>query len=293
MAQFERHEDNYDPDADRTDCGWLMWKAWGGREGIEWAQDKLEEFEQAREMGDTDFRHDCGGLTLTDIAQDSLEPWEHAFLEAHEKVAEADSNGHILGLFSESETPEFVKSRIRDAIRDGALFSSFDEIASGDLMELRETYADQLTDDTWTIDSLSETLEQQFGVDPDYADTQARTEVQAVLNRGREIGYEEQGFDDDEFYWSGSLGNRTTDTCKYLIAGTSADLERPEAFSGLDRPNGTNPFEGGTPMPKDELKEHIQTVARADPAFDTTPREWTPHIQCRKTFVRYVEGMAE
>jgi hypothetical protein len=48
MAQFARHEDNYDPDADRTDCGWMMWKAWGGTEGIEWAQRKMDLVEQVK-----------------------------------------------------------------------------------------------------------------------------------------------------------------------------------------------------------------------------------------------------
>lgn len=47
MSAFERHRDNKDRGEDGdADCGWMMWKAWGGDEGIEWAQRKLEELDK-------------------------------------------------------------------------------------------------------------------------------------------------------------------------------------------------------------------------------------------------------
>jgi hypothetical protein len=51
MASFARHEDNSDmsDEEGRADCGWMMFKAWGGDEGIEWAQDKLDELEDDTE----------------------------------------------------------------------------------------------------------------------------------------------------------------------------------------------------------------------------------------------------
>lgn len=42
MASFERHRQNSKGDP-KKDCGALMWLAWGGSEGIEWAQNKLKE----------------------------------------------------------------------------------------------------------------------------------------------------------------------------------------------------------------------------------------------------------
>jgi hypothetical protein len=42
MAGFERHRQNSDK-ALGDGCGRLMWLAWGGDEGIEWAQRKLEQ----------------------------------------------------------------------------------------------------------------------------------------------------------------------------------------------------------------------------------------------------------
>ena len=42
MAAFERHRQNSDKELG-DGCGRLMWLAWGGNEGIEWAQRKLEQ----------------------------------------------------------------------------------------------------------------------------------------------------------------------------------------------------------------------------------------------------------
>lgn len=42
MAAFERHRQNSQKELG-DGCGRLMWLAWGGDEGIEWAQRKLEQ----------------------------------------------------------------------------------------------------------------------------------------------------------------------------------------------------------------------------------------------------------
>jgi hypothetical protein len=45
MAAFERHRQNSDKELG-DGCGRLMWLAWGGDEGIEWAQRKLEQIDK-------------------------------------------------------------------------------------------------------------------------------------------------------------------------------------------------------------------------------------------------------
>lgn len=45
MASFERHRQNSQGDP-KEDCGALMWLAWGGTEGIEWAQRKLKQIDE-------------------------------------------------------------------------------------------------------------------------------------------------------------------------------------------------------------------------------------------------------
>jgi len=46
MASFKRHQQNKDVPYDEG-CGGLMWDAWGGTEGIEWAIRKLEQIDNA------------------------------------------------------------------------------------------------------------------------------------------------------------------------------------------------------------------------------------------------------
>lgn len=47
MASFERHRENSKGDP-KNDCGALMWLAWGGDEGVAWAQRKLEEIDKQK-----------------------------------------------------------------------------------------------------------------------------------------------------------------------------------------------------------------------------------------------------
>jgi hypothetical protein len=47
MSSFERHRDNSKGDP-KTDCGALMWLAWGGDEGIAWAKRKLEQIDNEK-----------------------------------------------------------------------------------------------------------------------------------------------------------------------------------------------------------------------------------------------------
>jgi hypothetical protein len=48
MSAFNRHRQNSDmsDEEGEADCGWMMWKAWGGDEGVDWASEKLDEIEE-------------------------------------------------------------------------------------------------------------------------------------------------------------------------------------------------------------------------------------------------------
>jgi len=56
MASFERHRQNKDVPYEEG-CGGLMWDAWGGTEGIEWAQKKLDQIEKEK-MSSQKFQTD-------------------------------------------------------------------------------------------------------------------------------------------------------------------------------------------------------------------------------------------
>jgi len=47
MSSFERHRENSKGDP-KNDCGALMWLAWGGDEGVSWAQRKLTEIDKQK-----------------------------------------------------------------------------------------------------------------------------------------------------------------------------------------------------------------------------------------------------
>lgn len=49
MAAFERHRQNSQKELG-DGCGRLMWLAWGGDEGIEWAQRKLEQIDRGTDL---------------------------------------------------------------------------------------------------------------------------------------------------------------------------------------------------------------------------------------------------
>lgn len=78
MSQFARHEDNSEMDDEegRADCGWMMWKAWGGDEGIEWAERTVDRMEEA----DQSDKLDTATLDTSDLDADVLDEFvdEHS-----------------------------------------------------------------------------------------------------------------------------------------------------------------------------------------------------------------------
>jgi hypothetical protein len=108
MAQFARHESNYDPEASREDCGWLMWKAWGGHEGIEWAQDKMDEVEAVK-------GEEYAVQTLTRHLKDEAEDLEDACWDGYVAVGlKPDPNGSgdmVPDCVPEDEVEQSVRER--------------------------------------------------------------------------------------------------------------------------------------------------------------------------------------
>ncbi|WLW38151.1 hypothetical protein [Halorubrum tailed virus BLv36] len=290
MSAFERFEEDKDQGEEgRADCGWMAWKAWGGDEGIAWADSKMDELEAARENSAVhNHAHRCG-FHLSDVDLSGLEPWEKELSKLHEQIHTADSSKQLAG-FTERSLPEFVVERLRGAILNGAIFSDIESVGANDLSGFRTFMAESLTEDGWTIDELTGEL-QEF--QPDISDSRAesviRTEAGNVIREAREDGYAENfDLDKERFYWVGSLDpDRTTLACQWLIAGDSQ--VSGTGFDTMGNFSGTNPNEGGEPVSLSRLKELIQEANKRDPELDHDARELTPHINCRKQWVRYVE----
>lgn len=273
MSAFERFEDDKEQgDEGRADCGWMAWKAWGGDEGIRWADSKQEELEEARENaelsdGDTDFRNS--------VETDGWQAWEHTLYELHQQAFEADGDVRLAN-FTERALPDFVKDRLQESIMQGAIFSQFDTLVENDIMQLREFMTEELTqNDGWTTDSIAGRLmDLESELSRQEAEVIARSETASVVNSAREQGYKEQGMEDERFAWVGSLDDRTTEACRWLI-------------------EKTNPKHGGEPVPLDELKELIAEAPTHDPEMDDNlarPDDFVVHPQERKTFTRQVDG---
>jgi len=225
----------------------------------------------SRQFPDTELTH--AHLRPEEMA--AADEWDRYMLHTHSSIFEAGSSVRFL-TFSFDSAPQFVKDRIRDAILGGALFSDFDGISGAALTELRQLFADKLTEDGWTIDEMrDELMEFSDGLSQAEAERIARTETASVVNSARETGYREKGIIGERFYWSGVLDDRTTEACRWLV-------------------RRTNPFEGGTPVPLEELQELIDEAPSHDSnmANDLArPQDFVVHPNERKTFVRYVEGM--
>jgi hypothetical protein len=133
---------------------------------------------------------------------------------------------------------------------------------------------DSLDDDGWTIDGVTENIQNVADIDRDRAENIARTEVASTVNTARAEGYKETGMvEGEKFYWTGSLDDRTTDACRWLI-------------------NKTNPNHGGSPVSLEKLQDLIEEAPTHDDDMQddlARPDNYLVHPSERKTYVRHVE----
>ena len=246
---------------------------------------------EAARLSDGDSGNcNCGSRELA--ARDrheEHEEWELALMDLESKVYDVSTDRQLFSM-SETATPEFVKERIEDAIMGGVVFSQFETLDNDAIMDFRLKLVEDLQSDRWTIDGVADRIMELPGVENrQQAERIARTETGNVLREARKSGYEEKGQLDSQFYWSGNLDDRETPMCAWLIAGDSA-AQQAASREGESWPStgfeGTNPFEGGNPVPMDELEDLIERAADLDPTYELDARRLTPHINCRKSFVR-------
>jgi hypothetical protein len=92
MAAFARHAQHKDVPYDEG-CGGLMYDAWGGDEGIAWAQRKLEQIDREKEeMAKHGCKKDKDGKCKK-APQGYSEEEKLAIIE----FAENDENGYYIG----------------------------------------------------------------------------------------------------------------------------------------------------------------------------------------------------
>ena len=223
------------------------------------------------------FTHRCLGEGVTDQELQHAPEWDRPLLEMYRGVTDPNSDpDRALVSFAASGTPEFVLERIREAIMGGALFSDFEDVPSSELMDFRQEFADALGTDNFTLDDVTDRVMDFADVDRADAERIARTETSAALNSARERGYEERGEGDELFYWTGASpgDDRQTEACEWLITQT-------------------NPFEGGTPRPMDELRDMLAEAPTHDDDMQNDlarPGSWVVHPNERSTFAKAPPG---
>lgn len=176
-------------------------------------------------------------------------------------------------LIAASDVPDMVQSNLREAIWGGSLFSDIESIDSSQRTELQEFMVETLDASGWTTDELAEKIEE-LGVDPQRAETIARSETAAAVNSAREDGYADRGLDDEpQFQWVGVDDNRTTEACTWLKEQTNPDF-------------------GGRPVTLKELQDLIAEAPRHDPEMSADlarPSTYVVHPNERHTYTRFVE----
>lgn len=227
--------------------------------------DREEVIRRAREGRLTEGRALSRFLFQDSVSNASITKEELVWGRLYSEVLWADDSRSLFE-FDPEEVPQFVVDRLREALRAGALFTEFESIPAWASSQVGETLLDSLeTGHGWSVNSLTENLQSMaLGLTEHEAEAIARTETQALVAKARELGYEEEfDLEEERFKWVGPDDRRTTDACDWIKKQVPAEGVSLAA-----------------------LKDLVQEAPSHDPKLDTEAREWTPHINCRHTFVR-------
>ena len=124
MASFKRHQQHKDVPYDEG-CGGIMWDAWGGDAGVEWAIKKLEQIDKKNMAKKKKYYSDDEHDHHFHFTQEMMETL-HEEGELEVKVEEDDKEMLILFTYGEQESEEYTpeeEEEIKDKFED-----YFDEV---------------------------------------------------------------------------------------------------------------------------------------------------------------------
>ena len=119
MASFKRHQQHKDVPYDEG-CGGIMWDAWGGDAGIEWAIRKLEQIDKKNMAKKRKYYSDDEHDHHFHFTQEMMETLHHDG-ELEVKVEEDDKEMLILFTYGEQESEEYTpeeEEEIKDKFED-------------------------------------------------------------------------------------------------------------------------------------------------------------------------------
>jgi len=173
MASFKRHQQNKDVPYDEG-CGGLMWDAWGGDAGVEWAIRKLKQIDRQRfQIDDEEQRIISGVLMLADTPiyrNDGVQEYYVVFTA--QTIAEivqkffSKSYQNNVNLMHDSgqqlEGLTMFESWLKDSKRGVRALKGFDDVPEGSWFASYKVYDDE----TWEKIKSGEVLG--FSVEGDF-----------------------------------------------------------------------------------------------------------------------------
>jgi len=173
------------------------------------------------------------------------------FLEKEIEEIEKQENANLIFKQKPSFLIEAMKQVLWDKVYEGFTKRKSREINNILLRGAAEN---------WSEKRLMDELVRKFGMDEAQAEGIVRTEMHELKSKAREIAYKMADPEGEAKYkWINPLDSRTTKVCKELV-------ERTKNGVTLDR-----------------LKELVKEVASK---YGFKAREFTPHPNCRSTFIR-------
>jgi len=171
---------------------------------------------------------------------------------------------------SSSDVPDFVSRWVDDVIEmtDAMWQGEFEDVPLTEENRIHQTVQESLTQPQgWSTQSIANNLQEEFDfLSQDRAETIARQEVAAVLNKAREVAYRARpDADQMVFDWVGPDDMDTTDLCTDV-------KEEIESFGGA--------------VPLDQLKGILRRHAEQyEYGTENRVEEYLPHFQCRHTLM--------
>lgn len=162
---FERHDGNQEVEEEpkEEDCGWLTWKAWGGRAAFDWATEKLEEIEDEEEE---------------DVSKEPFAGYKDFDECVADNQDKADPEAYCAAIKRKAEITERILGENQDMTRQ--LSEQLEDVSSSEFYELVAAVHENLTEED--VESLFE----EFSYEGN------------VMESLESIAEEEDDMDDDE-----------------------------------------------------------------------------------------------
>lgn len=206
---------------------------------------------------------------LVDKAAENFEKVHDVLVETWAKQCAIDDISKAPDMWRrEDNVPRYLRSYVEEAaLQVDTMWGEFNDIPHMAALRVHEIINEKVTSDGWNIEEIAEQIDDEFeGVDASQAETIARTEVAAIMNKARERAFEASDYE-YEFYWSGPSDASTTELCEEV----KAEVEN-----------------NGGQMPLPELKDLLREKARKYDDYGLPARvdEGIAHYQERHTWIR-------